>query len=55
MGEKHTGIRVPNSVEMHLLHDCGDLVSMQRIVCIEVSTTLPPQKHHQPLSSQNPP
>ena len=24
-----TGIFVPNSVEMHLLHDCEDLVSMQ--------------------------
>ena len=30
MGGKHTGICVPNSVEMHLLHDCEDLVSMQR-------------------------
>ena len=30
IGEKHTGICVPNSVEMHLLHDCEDLVSKQR-------------------------
>ena len=30
MVEKHTAICVPNSVEMHLLHDCEDLVSMQR-------------------------
>ena len=30
MGEKHTGICVPNSVEMHLLHDCEDLIFMQR-------------------------
>ena len=30
MGEKHTGICVPNSGEMHLLRDCEDLVSMQR-------------------------
>ena len=30
MGEKYTGICVPNSVEMHLLHDCEVLVSMQR-------------------------
>ena len=29
MGEKHTGVCVTNSVEMHLLHDCEDLVSMQ--------------------------
>ena len=29
MGEMDTGIFVPNSVEMHLLHDCEDLVSMQ--------------------------
>ena len=30
MGEKHTGICVPNSAKMHLLHDCENLVSMQR-------------------------
>ena len=29
IGEMDTGIFVPNSVEMHLLHDCEDLVSMQ--------------------------
>ena len=29
-GEKHTGICVPNSVEMYLLHDYEDLISMQR-------------------------
>ena len=27
--EKHTRICVPNSFEMHLLHDCENLVSMQ--------------------------
>ena len=36
MGEKHTGICVPNSVEMHLLHDCEDLVSMQRKLVSDV-------------------
>ena len=30
MGEKQTGICVPNSVEMYLLHDYEDLISMQR-------------------------
>ena len=30
MGERHTGIFASNSVEMHLLHDCEDLVSIQR-------------------------
>ena len=30
IGEKHTGICVPNSVEMYLLHDYEDLISMQR-------------------------
>ena len=30
MGERHTGVFAPNSVEMHLLHDCEDLVSIQR-------------------------
>ena len=29
MGEKRTGVCVTNSVEMHLLHDFEDLVSMQ--------------------------
>ena len=36
MGEKHTGICVPNSVEMHLLHDCEDLVSMQHKLVSDV-------------------
>ena len=36
MGEKHTGICVPNSVEMHLLHDCEDLVFMQRNLVSDV-------------------
>lgn len=29
MEESHTNIYVPNSVEMHLLSDCEDLVFMQ--------------------------
>lgn len=29
MEESHTKIYVPNSVEMHLLNDCEDLVFMQ--------------------------
>ena len=29
MEKKHTGNCVTNSVEMHLLHGCEDLVSMQ--------------------------
>ena len=36
MGEKHTGVCVTNSVEMHLLHDCEDLVSMQRNLVSDV-------------------
>ena len=36
MGEKHTGVRVTSSVEMHLLHDCEDLVSMQRKLVSDV-------------------
>ena len=36
MGEKHTGICVPNSVEMYLLHDCEDLISMQRKLVSDV-------------------
>ena len=28
MGENYTGICVSNSTEIHLLHDCQDLVSM---------------------------
>ena len=30
MEKNHTGIFLPNISEMHLLHDCEDLVSMQR-------------------------
>ena len=30
MEENHTGMFLPNIAEMHLLHDCEDLVSMQR-------------------------
>ena len=36
MGEKHTGVCVTNSVEMHLLHDCEDLVSMQHKLVSDV-------------------
>ena len=36
MGERHTGICVLNSVEMYLLHDCEDLVSMQRKLVSDV-------------------
>ena len=37
MGERHTGICVLNSVETHLLHDCEDLVSMQRKLVSDVT------------------
>ena len=40
MGEKHTGICVPNSVEMHLLHDCEDLVSTQRKLVPDVKNRI---------------
>ena len=36
MGEKHTGVCVTNSVEMHLLHGCEDLVSMQHKLVSDV-------------------
>ena len=36
MGERYTGICVLNSVEMHPLHDCEDLVSMQRKLVSDV-------------------
>ena len=36
MGKNHTGIYVPNSAEMHLLHDYEDLVSMQRRLVSDV-------------------
>ena len=36
MGEKHTGVCVTSSVEMHLLHDFEDLVSMQRKLVSDV-------------------
>ena len=36
MGERHTGICVLNSVEMYLLHDCEDLVSVQRKLVSDV-------------------
>ena len=36
MGEKHTGVCVTNSVEMHLLHDCEGLVSMQHKLVSDV-------------------
>ena len=36
MGEKHTGICVTSSVEMHLLQDCENLVSMQRKLVSDV-------------------
>ena len=36
MWEKNTGICVPNSVEMHLLHDCEHLLSMQRKLVSDV-------------------
>ena len=36
MGKKHTGIFVSNSVEMHLLHDCEDLVSIHRELVSDV-------------------
>ena len=36
MREKHTGVCVTNSVEMHLLHDCEDLVSMQHKLVSDV-------------------
>ena len=36
MGEMDTGIFVPNSAEMHLLHDCEDLASMQRKLVSDV-------------------
>ena len=36
MREKHTGICVTNSIEMHLLHDCEDLVFMQRKLVFDV-------------------
>ena len=36
MWEKHTGICVPNSFEMNLLHDYEDLVSMQRKLVSDV-------------------
>ena len=29
MGGKHTGVCVTNSIEMHLMHDSKDLVSME--------------------------
>ena len=37
MGERHTGIFGLNSVEMHLLHDCEDLVSIQRKLVPDVT------------------
>ena len=36
MGEKHTGVCLTNSVEMHLLRDCEDLVSMQHNLVSDV-------------------
>ena len=36
MEEKHTGICVSDSFEIHLLHDCEDLVSMQRKLVSDV-------------------
>ena len=36
MGEKHRGVCVTSSVEMHLLHDCEDLVSMQHKLVSDV-------------------
>ena len=36
MKEKHTGICVSDSFEIHLLHDCEDLVSMQRKLVSDV-------------------
>ena len=36
MGERHTGICVPNSVEMYLLHDFEDVVSMQHKLVSDV-------------------
>ena len=36
MGEMHIGACVTSSVEMHLLHDCEDLVSMQRKLVSDV-------------------
>ena len=36
MGKKHTGVCVTNSAEMHLLHDCEDLVSMQHKLVSDV-------------------
>ena len=35
-GKKHTGICVSNSAEMHLLHDCEDLLSVQRKLVSDV-------------------
>ena len=37
MLEKHTGDFVTNSIEMHLLHDCEDLVSMQHKLVSDVT------------------
>ena len=42
MGKKHTGIFVPNSVEMHLLHDCEDPVSMHRELVSDVIDGMQP-------------
>ena len=36
MGKKHTGVCVTNSFEIHLLHDCEDLVSMQHKLVSDV-------------------
>ena len=36
MEERHTGICVPNSVEMHLQHDCENLLSMQHKLVSDV-------------------
>ena len=49
MEENDTGICVLNSVEMYLLHDCEDLVSMQRkivSVVTDAMLTNPSQENH---------
>ena len=53
MGERHTGSYVPNSVEMHLLHNCEDLVSMQyKLVPDVIDGTQTNLSRENPLSSK---
>ena len=49
MEKNHTGTFMPNSVGMHLLHDCEDLVSMQRKLVTYVK-----DKMQENLSRENP-